>query len=62
MAVVNTIMNHDVPKNEGNFLTSQTACNFTGRSLLHGIAYGAGLILDLDLRHIVGRGRWRLET
>ena len=37
-AVNNTVMNHRVPLNAGNFLTSCEPVSFLGRTLLHGVS------------------------
>ena len=36
-ALVNAVMNHRVPKNEGNFLTNREPVSFS-RTLLHGVS------------------------
>jgi hypothetical protein len=40
-AVVNAVMNLRVPQNAGNFLSSLGPVSFSGRTLLHGVNYGA---------------------
>jgi hypothetical protein len=37
-AVVNAVMNHCVPENAGNFLTSLETVSFSRRLLLHGVS------------------------
>ena len=37
-ALVNAVMNHRVPQNAGNFLTSSEPVSFTRRILLHGVS------------------------
>jgi len=36
-ALVNAVMNHQVPLNVGNFLTSLNPVSFSRRTLLHGV-------------------------
>jgi len=35
-ALVNAVMNHRIPQNAGNFLTSCRPVTFLGKTLLHG--------------------------
>jgi hypothetical protein len=36
--ILNAVMNHRVPKNAGNFLTSYKPVSFSRRTLLHGVS------------------------
>ena len=46
-ALVNVIMNLQVPYNAGNFLTSWKAVSFSRMTLLHGVGWGT-VILELN--------------